>query len=547
MCPVSIGLHSLDRETYCKLTLKIQLTSFCSQNEDIFTYSNFSYRLLCFCYTHLEHILKNLSLLLIPLFGALFSFISCIDTNSTPGPQSGGGSEVENTQVACTDGIDNNNDGVSDCDDPDCFVFTVCTNVQRDTIVAIVQEHSNSDPVYLSISDDRIIVVDSSYANKADSVDVITLSSSTETVSSEAKDGVGDGNGAPNTSSGSTLYSSRVIQNTSSAEISFDYLENSTILCSDGIDNDGNTLVDCDDSSCFAVAFCSISIENTLAVCSDQIDNDKDGLIDCDDPKCGVFDACMDSTPLLSCYPDGFVFPEFWEIPITIYDYPVQSPILGNDVNYSDGCLNGITKGMVEDTLGANGLPLSKSGECSSALINDWWSPKSVDSTYTGTIELKSIGGSLYTYSTHAQGFFPVPGSCVDGTGGGSGTICESCINGTIPGTGELCSEPKRRNYGFTVHMKYQFTYIEAASREHNFFFSGDDDVFVYMNGHLVIDIGGRHEPQSESFNVWQAAQTLGIKTGDIVSIDFFIAERAALGSQAIIAVNMPCMVEIIQ
>jgi hypothetical protein len=70
--------------------------------------------------------------------------------------------------------------------------------------------------------------------------------------------------------------------------------EDSAELCSDGVDNDGDSLVDCFDPSC--KAFCT---ENTEGLCSDGIDNDGDDgrdLADCDDPDCGVTDHCTENT-----------------------------------------------------------------------------------------------------------------------------------------------------------------------------------------------------------------------------------------------------------
>src|SRR5262245_16318985 len=37
-----------------------------------------------------------------------------------------GVSKAENTLAACTDGIDNDGDGLTDCADPDCRAFVVC-------------------------------------------------------------------------------------------------------------------------------------------------------------------------------------------------------------------------------------------------------------------------------------------------------------------------------------------------------------------------------------------------------------------------------------
>lgn len=58
--------------------------------------------------------------------------------------------------------------------------------------------------------------------------------------------------------------------------------------CSDGLDDDGDTVFDCADSDCKADAACKPdgSAENTDAKCSDWIDNDNDGQADCDDAEC---------------------------------------------------------------------------------------------------------------------------------------------------------------------------------------------------------------------------------------------------------------------
>lgn len=70
--------------------------------------------------------------------------------------------------------------------------------------------------------------------------------------------------------------------------------------CGDGVDNDGNGLVDCDDPKCFV--FCSplyehiqYSSSNPLIfeICDNGIDDDGDGNTDCDDAKCTRFFRCQ--------------------------------------------------------------------------------------------------------------------------------------------------------------------------------------------------------------------------------------------------------------
>ena len=58
--------------------------------------------------------------------------------------------------------------------------------------------------------------------------------------------------------------------------------------CSDGIDNDDNSYTDCSDNSCKTTLFCcpAPSEENSLAACSDGRDNDCDGYTDCASYTC---------------------------------------------------------------------------------------------------------------------------------------------------------------------------------------------------------------------------------------------------------------------
>jgi cysteine-rich repeat protein len=56
-------------------------------------------------------------------------------------------------------------------------------------------------------------------------------------------------------------------------------------VCDDGIDNDGDRLIDCEDADC------AESCQGD-EICDDGVDNDDDALTDCDDPDCASASAC---------------------------------------------------------------------------------------------------------------------------------------------------------------------------------------------------------------------------------------------------------------
>lgn len=58
--------------------------------------------------------------------------------------------------------------------------------------------------------------------------------------------------------------------------------------CSDGVDNDGDELIDCwDTEDCADDEYCAAETE-----CDDEVDNDADGQTDCDDDDCAEDEAC---------------------------------------------------------------------------------------------------------------------------------------------------------------------------------------------------------------------------------------------------------------
>jgi fibro-slime domain-containing protein len=77
-------------------------------------------------------------------------------------------------------------------------------------------------------------------------------------------------------------------------------------------------------------------------------------------------------------------------------------------------------------------------------------------------------------------------------------------------------------NFHFTTEIHTQFKY----RGKEQFHFTGDDDVWVFINNKLVIDLGGVHVAENAMVDIDSRAAELGLVIGSVYPFDMFQNER---------------------
>ena len=195
----------------------------------------------------------------------------------------------------------------------------------------------------------------------------------------------------------------------------------------------------------------------------------------------------------------------------------------------SGGCAGsnspeGNMKGMVEEYLGPNGVPVRAANfpeKCKiTEHLDNWFLPqvvaqkngKDYSNATCRSIELNLDNNGLWlgqkdNKSPEGGLFLLDDFQYLD---------AENTIKN--PFYDNISANGKRHNYGFTMKIQATFEYVPGQYFE----FFGDDDVWVFINNRLVVDIGGQHTQVLGSVDL----DTLGLTEGKNYPFHIFYAER---------------------
>ena len=166
--------------------------------------------------------------------------------------------------------------------------------------------------------------------------------------------------------------------------------------------------------------------------------------------------------------------------------------------------------------------------------FGDWFQDKGPDVNRAFQIELRfdrDAASGLYVLKSNS--FFPLDnGKPFNKYNPADPEPFGHLQTGTLDG-----NDLTTHNYGFTMEFHTRIVY--EAGKGHRLSFQGDDDIWVFLNGKKVVDLGGVHQTQFSTVNLDSIATTLGLVDGADYALDFYFAERHTASSSFMITANL--------
>ncbi|UCD75141.1 MAG: fibro-slime domain-containing protein [Phycisphaerales bacterium] len=235
--------------------------------------------------------------------------------------------------------------------------------------------------------------------------------------------------------------------------------------------------------------------------------------------------------------------PDFLLVRGVVRDFNADHP----DFNVVPGNGYGHYCGNIDTTLGEDGKPVFVGGGF--RVAREWRDSKSRHIAWCmhdasrgdneGNGQKGEDNGAITSAETFAQWFRDVPGvnqstiADITMTRGSDG-IYRFATNNFFPIDDTLLGdEGDEHNYHFTFELVAEFVYDAGEGQVLRFM--GDDDIWVFIDGRLVIDLGGVAGNTDQFIDL----NRLGLEDGKTYRMHFFHAERHQPKSQWRFATNI--------
>lgn len=234
-------------------------------------------------------------------------------------------------------------------------------------------------------------------------------------------------------------------------------------------------------------------------------------------------------------------------VPVIYRDFRFQSP---SDFEPDGNGCDGACVGVVEDDLDKDGKPvytgITTAGVTieSKTTFEQWYRTiANVNTATAGRLGLWKTSKGSYVNRYGANGeqwrpgvdgnplFFPVDGETFTPRSEFAPAQVPAFYDTDLPYDVDASGKQRLHNFSFTSEVRYWFKY--EAGNTYQLDFVGDDDVWVFINKKLAVDLGGLHSPASGSVTLDAATATkLGnLKSGSVYEVAVFQAERHTTAS----------------
>ena len=296
-------------------------------------------------------------------------------------------------------------------------------------------------------------------------------------------------------------------------------------VCGDGVKEGGES---CDDGNTVAGDGCTSPCGDGLKLPSEE----------CDDGNTVSGDGCSATCklePNWDCKDVGDAENGTMVIPVVYRDFLSVGDPNGHP-NFGAGVSNRVVPGMVQATLAADRKPVmtdpppANSFLTTSADFDEWYHDSALGKLVLDSLTLTQQANGTFVYdhseiwsNTAPVGWTTPPFFPLDDRG-----WALPPDGPEIPYLSACDKDQTNHNYSFTSEVRYWFQYGGGEVLQ----FIGDDDVWVFVNGQLAVDLGGVHGPSSGMVTLDATGATMfGLTVGQIYEIAVFQAERHTCGS----------------